>query len=256
MKYFLFFILFSCSVLNGVAQKKKKQTEQRAVEETQVPVQPQPEVQPQPPAQSQINQVYLHYARKYSLATQWNDYEVAKNALYDMIIENPGNDSLLFTLAYYYYENQQFAPSLLINQELLARQPKNLSYLEMAAVSAESLGVKDKALQNYETLYLLSNSVNTLYKISFLQYDMKRYNEAATNVDILLTKPEIATLMVIYNDAGGKQKEYIMKVPVLNLKGLLALEKGDKLSAKKLFEEALKLAPDFVLTKENLAKTK
>ncbi|HEY5825493.1 MAG TPA: tetratricopeptide repeat protein, partial [Cyclobacteriaceae bacterium] len=227
-------------------------------EETQVPVTPQsqPEVQAQPQAESQVNPIYLHYVRKYSLATQWNDYEVAKNALYDMIIENPGNDSLLFTLAYYYYENQQYAPSLLINQELLARQPKNLNYLEMAAVSAESLGVKDKALQNYETLYLLSNNVNTLYKISFLQFDMKRYNEALTNVDILLSKPEINTLKVYYNDAAGKQKEYIMKVSVLNLKGLIMLENGDKPGARKLFEEALKLAPDFVLTKENLAKTK
>jgi len=254
MKYFVFFILFFCSILSGVAQKKKKQEEQKPVTPVKEEVQPQPQAQTQP--QSQADQIYLHYARKYSLATQWNDYEVAKNALYDMIIENPGNDSLLFTLAYYYYENQQYAPSLLINQELLARQPKNLNYLEMAAVSAESLGVKDKALQNYETLYLLSNNVNTLYKISFLQYDMKRYNEALTNVDILLSKPEVSTLKVYYNDAAGKPKEYVMKVSVLNLKGLILIEKGDKPAAKKLFEEALKLAPDFLLTKENLAKTK
>jgi tetratricopeptide (TPR) repeat protein len=253
MKRFLFFILVFGTILTGFAQKKKKKEEQKPVtkEETQV----QPQTQPQQ-TQSQVDPLYLHYARKYSLATQWNDYAVAKDALYDMIIENPGNDSLLFTLAYYYYENQQYAPALLINQELLARKPKDLNFLEMAAVSAEALGVKDKALQNYETLYLLSNNINTLYKISFLQFDMKRYNESLTNVDILLSKPEITTSKVYYNDAAGKQKEYIMKVPILTLKGLNLLERGDKVAAKKALDEALAIAPDFALAKESLPKTK
>ncbi len=255
MKYLLFIVL-TVATLTGVAQKKKKQEEQKPAPKEEV--QSQPQVQPQQEAQpqQQIDPMYLHYARKYSLATQWNDYDVAKSALYDMIIENPGNDSLLFTLAYYYYENQQYAPSLLINQELLARQPKNLNYLEMAAVSAEALGVKDKALQNYESLYLLSNNINTLYKIGFLQYDMKRYNEAMTNVDILLSKPEVTTAKVYYNDGAGKQKEYSMRVPVLTLKGLILIEKADKVGAKKALDEALKIAPDFALAKESLAKTK
>jgi Tfp pilus assembly protein PilF len=48
-----------------------------------------------------------------------------------------------------------------------------------------------------------------------------------------------------------------MKVAVLNLKGLAVQEHlGDKEAAKKLFEEALAIAPDFVLAKQNLAKVK
>ena len=47
-----------------------------------------------------------------------------------------------------------------------------------------------------------------------------------------------------------------MKVAVLNLKGMLALDQGDKVGAKKLFEQVLALAPDFVLAKEGLTKTK
>lgn len=259
MKYFLFVIVFVVSIVSAEAQKKKQQEQKPAPkEETPATTQqttPQQQSTTEQP-RSTAEQMYIHYARKYSLAAQWNDFQTAKDALYDMIVENPGNDSLLFTLAYYYYENQQYAPSLLINQELLARQPKNLNYLEMAAVSAEQLGVKEKALQNYESLYLLSNNINTLYKISFLQYDMKRLNEALTNVDIILSKPEAATTKVYYNDAAGKQKEYAMKVSVLTLKGLILIEKGEKPAAKKALDEALAIAPDFALAKENLAKTK
>jgi len=241
MKYVLA-LLFSASIIVGMAQTKKQPT-----------TTPSTAAKPQ---QQEINPLTQHFLRKYSLAAQWNDFEVAKSALYDLIIENPANDSLLFTLAYYYYENRQYAPNLLITQELLARSPKNLNYLEMAAVSGEALGVKDKALQNYETLYLLTNSLETLYKIAFLQYDLKRYNESLTNTDILLGKPEIATEKVYFNDADNKSKEYVMKVAVLNLKGLILQEQGDKAGARKLYEEALVLAPDFVIAKQNLAKLK
>jgi Tfp pilus assembly protein PilF len=47
-----------------------------------------------------------------------------------------------------------------------------------------------------------------------------------------------------------------MRVAVLNLKGMLAIDQGDKVNAKKFFEQTLAIAPDFVLAKEGLAKTK
>ena len=43
-----------------------------------------------------------------------------------------------------------------------------------------------------------------------------------------------------------------MRVPILNLKGLVYKELGDIETAKSSFEEALTLAPDFKLAKENL----
>jgi outer membrane protein assembly factor BamD (BamD/ComL family) len=66
-----------------------------------------------------------HFYKKYVTAIKWNDFEVAKSALYDLIMENPQNDSLILSLAYHYYENQQHVPAVLVSQELLARNPKN-----------------------------------------------------------------------------------------------------------------------------------
>ena len=197
-----------------------------------------------------------HFLKKYAIASRWNDYEVAKDALYDVIAENPNNDSLIFTLAYFYYENQRPASALLATQDLLARDPKNLTYLELAGASSEALGALDRALQHYESLFLLTNNVSTLYKIAFLQYDLKRFNESNTNTDILLTKAEMDTLKVVFNDAEGKPKEYAMRVAVLNLKGLVAQELGNKEEAKKHFEGALALAADFIPAKQNLNKLK
>jgi tetratricopeptide (TPR) repeat protein len=160
-------------------------------------------------------------------------------------------------LAYFYYENQKYASAVLVSQQLLARNPKNTVALEMSAVGYEVMGVPDRSLQNYESLYLLTNNISTLYKMAFLQYDLKRYTESLASIDVLLASKEIDTLKVVFNDAENKPKEYAMKVAVLNLKGLAVNEHlGDKAAAKKLFEEALAIAPDFVLAKQNLVKVK
>jgi len=197
-----------------------------------------------------------HFLKKYGAAAQWNDYDVVKDALYDLIVENPQNDSLIYSLAMLYYDNQKFASSMLVSQTLLARDPKNLGYLELSAVSGEAVGVYDRALQNYESLFLLTNNPGTLYKIAFLQFDLKRFAECNTNIDILLAKPEALSLKATFNDAENKPKEYPLKVALLNLKGLVAQEQGDKAAAKKYFEEALAAAPDFVPAKQNLGKLK
>jgi tetratricopeptide (TPR) repeat protein len=246
---FLLIVLFMGFFVSGFSQKAKPDAK---------PAQTPATADAKPVNQPLSSGVILtqHFLRKYGMASRWSDYEVAKDALYDLIVENPANDSLIFTLAYYYYENQKYAPSLLVTQDLLQRDPKNISYLELAGAASESLGVYDRALQYYESLYLLTNNVGTLYKISFLQLDSKRLAEAQTNTDILLTKAEVDTLKVVFNDAEDKPKEYTMRVSILNLKGLISMELGDKPAAKKHFEAALGLAADFIPAKQNLNKLK
>lgn len=212
------------------------------------------QAEPKKPAMSSLTE---HFYKKYATALQWNDYDVAKDALYDLIVENPQNDSLIFNLAYYYFENQKYVSAVLVSQQLLARNPKNTTALEISAVGYESMGVGDRALQNYESLYLLTNSIATLYKMAFLQYDLKKFPESIASVDILLANKELDSSKVVFNDVENKPKEYPMKVSILNLKGLIQLDHfGDKEAAKKIFEEALAIAPDFIPAKQNLVKIK
>ncbi len=232
----------------GLAQKKKT---------TEQPPEPVQKTEEQIPMKADNqNLMDEHYFKKYTMAVRWNDGEMAKDALYDLIVNNPQNDSLIFNLAYYYYDNQEFAPAMLVTQELIARQPKNPGYLELSGASFEAIGILDRALQNYETLYLLTNSTPSLYKIAFLQYDLKRYSESLTNVNILLTKPDLADYPIGFNDAQGNPKDYPMQVAVMNLKGLLLEGNGDKEGAKQVYNEILQLSPDFQPAKANLAKLK
>ena len=212
-----------------------------------------------PPAtqqQQQLNPLISHFLMKYNVAIRFNDMTAAKDALYDLIVENPANDSLFLSLAVMYYDSRQYASTILVSQELLARNAKNTTAIELAAASFEALNIYDKALQHYESLYLQTNAYPSLYKMAFLQFDLKRYNECSATSDILLSKKEAGELKVSYAVAENQTKEFPIKVAVLNLKGMVARESGDKINAKKFFEQALALAPDFPQAKENLANLK
>jgi tetratricopeptide (TPR) repeat protein len=244
-------ILFFGIVPESLAQKKKT-VKQEEVKPAETPA----EVKPEETEQIVPDPLFEHFYRKYVMASRWNDSQAAKDALLDLIILRPKNDSLIYTLAYYYFDNNQFAPAMLIAQDLLARNDKNYRYLELSASSFEALGLLDKALQNYETIYLLSNNTMALYKIAFLQYDLKRYEAGLTNVDILMSRPDVETIKIGFNDANNQPKEYAMKLAVLNLKGLILEAKGDKGGAKKIYEDLIKQVPDFQPALANLAALK
>jgi tetratricopeptide (TPR) repeat protein len=262
MRKSVFVLILISMASTSWAQKKKKGDKQEPAKQ-EAATQPavsqakaKPDSVPKDTVPSQFNPLTRHYAFKYSLALQWGDGEVAKDALYDLIVENQGNDSIIYDLAIYYYQNQKYAPAVLVSQELLKRNPKNTAALEISAVGYENLASLERALQSYESLYLLLNNSAVLYKMSYLQLRLKRYKESSTSIDILMADKAADSLKVSYSDGTNNPKEYPMKVALLNLKGMLAQEQGDKVSAKKFYDQALAQAPDFTPAKDNLAKLK
>lgn len=197
---------------------------------------------------------YGQQALTYQAAVRYNDYDVAKQALYNMYVANPQNDSILYSLAVLYTQSQQFPSAILTAKDVLALKPGHAGALEVSGISYENLGLKDKALESYESLFLKTDDYQTLYKITFLQNDLERYTEALTNVDILLGKKETDEATVVFATEDKVEKEYPIKVALLNLKGMLKKAQGDLPAAKVQFDEALKIAPDFVLAKNNLAE--
>lgn len=257
-------LMAACIGLSAVAQKKKNDKPKEAAPAEQ-PATSKPAAGSEATAagtdsqsaesdamKQQVGGFFNHFINKYIVANRFGDYDVARDALYDLLVESPGNDSLFFTLGYLYYDNQKFTSAALVGQELLARNSKNPDALELTASSFESLGLKDRALQYFESLYLVSNSFPALYKTAFLQYDLKRYKESQASCDVMITKKEADELTVTYNTADNKTKDYPIRVAILNLQGMIARESGDKVAAKTYFEQALKAAPDFLQAKDNL----
>jgi len=199
----------------------------------------------------QNSQLYKHYQMKYVFGMKYNDGEVAKNALYSMIAMDPGNDSLKMVLCYYYFERNQYASSLFVSADLLSRYPDNIDALKINAMSYENMGVRDKAIEQYMSLHLKTNEVGVLYQAAILQFDLERFNECKTNLDIIIKDPQAKAIKLSFAKNENEQQQITMEAAAYNIRGMIEKQQGNKTEAKKYFEKALEIAPEFALASQN-----
>ena len=193
---------------------------------------------------SQINEFDLQNSI-YIKAKTYNDPSVAINALYKMIALQPENIFLKDSLMREYLSLSQWAPSYMISREILAIQPANTFALEISCISLQNLGLKQQALDQYESLYLRTDRIDVLYTIAFLQFELKNYNESITNLDILINNNETEKMSVSVSKNDNSVQEVFIRAQLNYLKGLIFLEQKNKDEANKFFNNALAISPDF-----------
>lgn len=181
----------------------------------------------------------------YKKAKSYNDPSVAINSLYKMIAIQPENVLLKDSLMREYLTISQWAPSYMISREILAMQPNNLFALEVSCISLQNLGLKQQALNEYESLYLKSDRIDVLYTISFLQFELKNFTESLTNLDILINNTETEEMSVSVSKSDNSVQEVLIRAQLNYLKGLIYLEQSKNEDAKKYFNIALTISPDF-----------
>jgi tetratricopeptide (TPR) repeat protein len=214
----------------------------------------QDQTQAQEPIDIRQTMVYQLQKGIYQRAMNYNDVNTAINALYNLCVLEPQNDSILFGLAYIYFDNQSYLSATLTLNDVLILNPNNLQALEMKALSLEQIGAYDKSLEDYESLYLKTDNINFLYKMAVFQYELKRFKEAKTNLDILLSKKEADDLKLYFPDENDQQQEIVMRASLHNMKGLIAKAEGNHTEARKQFGIALEINPEFYLAKQNLTE--
>ena len=181
----------------------------------------------------------------YEKAKSYNDPNVAISALYNMVALQPDNLLLKDSLMREYLSLSQWAPTYMISREIMALQPNNNFALEVSCVALQNLGLKQEALNEYESLYLRTDRVDVLYTISFLQFELKNLNESLTNLNILLENEETEEMMVSVNKNQNERQEVSMRAQLNYLKGLVFLEQGKNDLAKESFNSAIELSPEF-----------
>ena len=191
--------------------------------------------------------------RIYSLAMRYNDASVAKLKLYELMERNPGNLAYAETLASMYFEMEQYGSAALVALDLLERNDKSLTALEVAAFSLEQLGALERALPHFESLHLLSGDLFSLYKAGYLQYTLKKYDEGLNSVNMLIKDSKAAEQKLNFpKGENNEMQEVSMVAAAENLKGLIYKDQGSNVEAKTAFEAALAINPEFELAKENL----
>ncbi len=188
----------------------------------------------------------------YTTALRYNDPIIARMALYNLLAYNPGNTAVLDSLALSYIDNRQYPSAVLAAQDALKINPQDMLATEIAAVSFESLGLKDRAISYYETMYLSRNEISVLYKIAFIQYDLKRFTEAITSADILIADASATTESIIFQKNERENQQISMLAAVYRLKAMVYEAQGNTDQAREQYNKALEVAPDFAVAKLQL----
>ena len=181
----------------------------------------------------------------YEKAKSYNDPNVAITALYNMVALQPDNLLLKDSLMREYLSLSQWAPTYMISREIMALQPNNNFALEVSCVALQNLGLKQEALNEYESLYLRTDRVDVLYTISFLQFELKNLNESLTNLNILLENEQTEGMMVSVSKNQNERQEVSMRAQLNYLKGLVFIEQGKNDLAKESLNSAIQLSPEF-----------
>ncbi len=188
----------------------------------------------------------------YNTATVFNDPVIARMALYNLLAENPSNPALYDSLAILYYQYNQNASAALVAQQALQINPQDLFATEIAASSLDKLGAKDRSLNFYEKIYLANGDINTLYKIAFLQFELDRFTESETSLDIIIGDPEAETITIVFPTTDRTGQEITLKASANRVKAMILEEKGETEAAKAKYLEVLEMQPGFQVVQQQL----
>ncbi|MFQ3575840.1 MAG: hypothetical protein SNJ77_05330 [Cytophagales bacterium] len=192
--------------------------------------------------------------KTFRMALKYNDLQVAKQAVFEMMVLKPEMKSLKDSLNIIYFNLGNHRENVMLSNELLedSKSPSYSTNLEIRAISYQNLGMIKESLQDYEKLHGLSKSIYHLYQIAALQYELKRFGECDLSISKILQSEEAATASITMPIDNRNQQKVLIKAAAFNMRGVLAMETNNLEQAKKSFNEAIALEKDFVLAKNNL----
>jgi tetratricopeptide (TPR) repeat protein len=180
------------------------------------------------------------------------DAMVTTTSLYRLIALEGENSTYRDSLAYVYFAARKYAPCFMVASDVLKRDPKHLGMLEMKAISLESLGALDKALETNQELFTLTKNNFNGYTVAKLEYSLKKNEEAFATIQKTEKLNDAGTYKVTFNINQQHTQQVELLAAIAYLKGLIAKELDKNDIAKASYEKALKIQPDFVLAKDNL----
>ncbi|MGB0895849.1 MAG: tetratricopeptide repeat protein [Flavobacteriaceae bacterium] len=186
-----------------------------------------------------------HYQKYYKMMVENNDLDGAISGLSHLTVLAP-SQARKDTLAYLYLQANKPMQAL----KVVGESTSELA-LKTKAISFKNINNPKKAIENYETLIQKNNNVLDAYELAQLQFSIQRFGEAKSTIDYGLqnTKDEKVQIFI----QGNNYIETPLKAAFLNILGLIEynLDNSNTQKAIAIFDEALKLDPQFILAIEN-----
>lgn len=186
-----------------------------------------------------------HYQKYYKMMLDNNDLDGAISGLSHLIVLAP-TEAKKDTLAFMYLQANKPMQAL----KVVGESSSELA-LKTKAISFKNINNPKKAIENYEALIQKNNSVLDAYELAQLQFSIQRFGEAKATINYGLQNSKNEKVRIFVK--GNSYIETPVKAAFLNILGLIEfnLDKGNIDNVIAIFDQALKLDPEFVLAIEN-----
>jgi tetratricopeptide (TPR) repeat protein len=179
------------------------------------------------------------------------DYATAAFAYNNLLLADSSNLEYKDSLARIYIKSGNYEGGVRLGEQVLAKQPKNLKLLELVGIGNGRLNNIDKAVANFNALFVASQDYTYLYKIAGMCFDSQKYNEADSLADIMIAKADTTKRIELQLPSGESQSVPIVAA-CYNMKGAILAEMADRTgnvehikNAVPYFQKALKIYPEF-----------
>jgi len=186
-----------------------------------------------------------HYQKYYKMMLDNNDLDGAIEGLSHLIVIAP-TEAKKDTLAYMYLQANKPMQAI----KVVGNSTSDLA-LRTKAIGFKNLNNPKKAIENYEALIQKNKSVLDAYELAQLQFSIQRFGEAKATINYGLQNSKEEKVRIFVK--GNSYLETPIKAAFLNILGLIefSMDKSNIDKAIAIFDEALKLDPQFVLALEN-----
>lgn len=188
----------------------------------------------------------------YHKALKYNDMSSAAYALVNYLNAG-GNAVYQDSLAIVYYNMNNFSGAYKLANELYTADNKNIAALTLLADISGRGGETKTSLDWYEKLCPLSPSAYNFYQLASKQFVLERKLECMQSLQKVVSDSAEALKQSVSLEVNNG---YYEQVPVLaaayNMLGVLTYKDNNKTGAKDYYEKALKVAPNFVIAKQNV----
>lgn len=188
----------------------------------------------------------------YRKAVLFGDYEVAKAALFNLIVKNPDSLNYMDSLVTLYFSLGQMPQCIFAGNQYLLRDTTNMGVMEMVALSYSQLNKNKESLELYEKMYRRTGNIYYAYQTAVQQFYLKRIGECNDMIETIVKDPKSVTDKISINVDQSTQQQVPLKAAALNMRGIIFKEMNMADKAKAAFEESLSIMPDFALAKGNL----
>jgi tetratricopeptide (TPR) repeat protein len=192
-----------------------------------------------------------HFLKVYSQALNYNDAATAINALQNYIAIDSGI-AYKDTLSILYFTTKSYYSALILSEEVYKAMPKNVDAMARAAECYDELGDPKTAVGLFEQVVKANPNPYHFYKLAVSQYQIKRTAEAEASARMVLADTSAKRIGVPFTSMDGSQQAVPVNAAAANLIGVLRMDVKNYADAKKYFQDALTMYPQFSGAKGNL----